>query len=229
MNYKKIYKNLILKVRKENRQKGTGLYYEKHHILPKCLGGLDDVKNYVLLNAKEHFIAHKLLTKMFPRNISIARAFNLMTHMNKNKYSLSSRDYAYAVELYRSCPVSEETKEKIRQHGNKGRKFSQEFKDKISKTMKKKELFKGENNPMYGKKHSEESLQKMRNRFFSEESKLLMSQNHANVVGEHNPMYGKKFKWMTNGKINKRVDLDKVDNFTKEGWKTGQTRIKKGA
>ena len=229
MNHQKIYENLIQKAKNEHRQKGKNVYYENHHILPSCLDGTNDEDNLVFLTAKEHFIAHKLLTKIYAKNISITRAFNLMVHMNKDKYALSSRDYAYAVELYRSCPVSEETKEKIRQHGNKGRKFSQEFKDKISKTMKEKELFKGEKNPMYGKKHSEESLHKMRNRVFSEESKLLMSQNHANVLGKNNPVYGVKFKWMTNGKINKRIDLDKVDNLIKEGWKTGQTRIKKGA
>ena len=37
--------------------------YEKHHILPKSMGGLD-ADNLVKLTLREHFIAHLLLTKM---------------------------------------------------------------------------------------------------------------------------------------------------------------------
>lgn len=42
-------------------------YSEKHHILPKCfgLGGVNDSLNFVYLSAREHFIVHRLLTKMF--------------------------------------------------------------------------------------------------------------------------------------------------------------------
>jgi hypothetical protein len=38
-------------------------YMEKHHIIPKSLGGNDE-GNIVTLTAKEHFVAHHLLTKM---------------------------------------------------------------------------------------------------------------------------------------------------------------------
>lgn len=51
---------------------------------------------------------------------------------------------------------------------------------------------KGENNPMYGKHHSEAAKQKMRNRVVSHETRSKMSLNHANVAGENNPFYGKK-------------------------------------
>jgi hypothetical protein len=39
MNYEKIYNQIIEKARAENRIKGTSVYYEKHYIVPKCLGG----------------------------------------------------------------------------------------------------------------------------------------------------------------------------------------------
>lgn len=39
-------------------------YIEKHHIIPKSLGGNDSKENLVKLTAKEHFICHLLLTKM---------------------------------------------------------------------------------------------------------------------------------------------------------------------
>ena len=39
MNYKRIYEELIERSRHENRQKHQGIYYEEHHIIPKCIGG----------------------------------------------------------------------------------------------------------------------------------------------------------------------------------------------
>jgi len=40
-------------------------YTEKHHIIPRSLDGSNDADNLVKLTAKQHFICHKLLTKMF--------------------------------------------------------------------------------------------------------------------------------------------------------------------
>lgn len=39
-------------------------YTEKHHIIPKSLGGTNSKENLVRLTAREYFIAHHLLTKM---------------------------------------------------------------------------------------------------------------------------------------------------------------------
>lgn len=39
-------------------------YKERHHIIPQCMGGTNDKSNLVDLTAREHFIAHLLLTKM---------------------------------------------------------------------------------------------------------------------------------------------------------------------
>ena len=38
---------------------------EKHHILPKSLGGTNDKSNLVALTPREHYICHLLLTKMY--------------------------------------------------------------------------------------------------------------------------------------------------------------------
>ncbi len=42
----------------------TTTYTEKHHIVPKSLGGNNRKDNLVRLTAREHFICHWLLTKM---------------------------------------------------------------------------------------------------------------------------------------------------------------------
>ena len=67
MNHQKVYDNIIKNAKFENRKKlrknkTNYIYYEKHHILPKCLGGNNDKENLVLLTAKEHYVCHKLLT-----------------------------------------------------------------------------------------------------------------------------------------------------------------------
>lgn len=48
-------------------QPETG-YTESHHVVPKSLGGSDDKNNLVKLTAKQHFVCHLLLTKMFAFN-----------------------------------------------------------------------------------------------------------------------------------------------------------------
>jgi hypothetical protein len=49
-----------------NRARGRILdcYTEKHHVIPRSLGGTDDTGNLVDLTAREHFICHWLLVKM---------------------------------------------------------------------------------------------------------------------------------------------------------------------
>ena len=58
--YKKWYFDIIDNA-KLNPKQG---YVEKHHIIPRCLGGTDDPVNLINLTAREHFICHLLLTKI---------------------------------------------------------------------------------------------------------------------------------------------------------------------
>jgi hypothetical protein len=39
-------------------------YGERHHIVPRCLGGTNEKANIVKLTAKEHFVCHALLVRM---------------------------------------------------------------------------------------------------------------------------------------------------------------------
>ena len=51
-----------------------GYYTECHHIVPKCMNGTDSSYNLVLLTAREHVIAHVLLSKIFPDNLKIIQS-----------------------------------------------------------------------------------------------------------------------------------------------------------
>jgi hypothetical protein len=83
MDYKKIYENLIKKAKIRTINKLT--YYEKHHIIPKCLGGSEIIENIVLLTPEEHYIAHQLLIKIYPNNEKLLFAALLMCTHNSDK------------------------------------------------------------------------------------------------------------------------------------------------
>jgi hypothetical protein len=75
MNYAKIYDALI------TRAKSRVLlgYRERHHIVPRCMGGTDDKENLVDLTAEEHFVAHQLLVKIYPGVSGLVFAVQMMT------------------------------------------------------------------------------------------------------------------------------------------------------
>ena len=97
--YKRWYDRIIT-----NRLKNPILneYTESHHIVPKCLGGIDDNNNLVKLTAREHYICHLLLTSIFP-NSSIEcrkmwKAFAMMawykSENQQRNYKINNRIYA---------------------------------------------------------------------------------------------------------------------------------------
>jgi hypothetical protein len=74
VNYEKHYIALIEKYGTTSRPfKG---YHERHHVLPKCMGGKDVYDNLVYLTARCHLLAHWLLMKAFPevKGLKIAYA-----------------------------------------------------------------------------------------------------------------------------------------------------------
>lgn len=58
MNYLGIYQAII--DRSIKRVKPNG-YYERHHIIPRSLGGTDDNDNIAFLTVREHYLVHLLL------------------------------------------------------------------------------------------------------------------------------------------------------------------------
>lgn len=62
MDYHRIYREFI----KDRREREPGLsgYTERHHILPRSLGGGDEPENLIRLTAEDHYFAHLLLAKM---------------------------------------------------------------------------------------------------------------------------------------------------------------------
>jgi len=176
MDYQKIYNQIINKAKQENRQKGNVVYYERHHIVPKCLGGTEDKKNLVLLTAREHFIAHKLLCEIHPGDNKLFFAYRMMAIMKSTDHT---RDYKISLHEFERIRLqsnnrlqqvisenpdwgkwnigkvrSEETKQKLRKH-NLGKKQTDEQRLKNSLAHL------GSNNHFFGKLHSIETRKKM--------------------------------------------------------------------
>lgn len=103
--YYKIYMDLITSRKSRGLNKRTfPQYTEKHHIIPVSLGGENSHENFVLLTAREHYIAHWLLTK-FTRGVNWNKMCNAFFRMcngyNQHiKRTYSSKQYARAASLY---------------------------------------------------------------------------------------------------------------------------------
>jgi len=129
MDYQKVYNRLIERARRESRVKVEGgTYYEAHHILPKCMGGGGKTSqwrthpNIILLTAREHFIAHRLLHATHPHNEKIRQALWAMSNQREGGrvYKVSSRLYevlriAHVDWLKHRRVVTQESAERIRQ------------------------------------------------------------------------------------------------------------------
>lgn len=78
------YFNIIQFAKKRNI---INVYFEKHHIVPKSLGGDNSSNNIVKLTAKGHYIVHHLLTKMTKGDskLKMVNAFWYMTNIKPNK------------------------------------------------------------------------------------------------------------------------------------------------
>ena len=127
--YTKWYNAIIAKAQIRVNQNG---YFEKHHIIPRSLGGTDDPSNLVKLTAKEHFICHLLLTKMVigTHKRSMYYASYMMVRGIRNQhYTPSSITYA----IVRSNMV---TANKERPGPNLGLTMPEETKAKISMSLK---------------------------------------------------------------------------------------------
>jgi len=82
MNYAANYERLIARA----RGRELSGYREKHHVVPRCMGGGNEAGNIVELTGEEHYVAHQLLVKMYPASRHLSHAAALMaTRCTGNK------------------------------------------------------------------------------------------------------------------------------------------------
>jgi hypothetical protein len=130
MNYEKHYTLLIERARNRILEG----YQERHHIVPRCMGGSDDAENIVSLTAEEHYVAHQLLVKMYPTNKGLIFAAHRMSsgkYRNNKLYCWIRTRHAHAISQM-----------------NTGKILTSQHKAKISKSLIGKNL--GSKNGMFG-------------------------------------------------------------------------------
>lgn len=178
MNYHKIYNSIVNRA-KQRIIKG---YRENHHITPKCIGGNDSEENLVQLTAREHFICHLLLAKIYGgKLIHAAHMMSNMNRYNSKNYSWLREEHAKNISTaLKGVPKSEEHKRKVSEGHKKRNKERKEN---------------GELHPNTGRKRTNEhnnnwyeSRKNGAGWIVSDSRKKKLSEK---MKGDKNPMWGK--------------------------------------
>jgi hypothetical protein len=192
-------------------------YVENHHIIPESfyIEFKKEDENLVFLTAREHFIAHKLLTKMFSgifhKKMSYAFKWFRSARNNPNVY-FNSKLYNVAKLNFK---LSEESKLKIKRNrpilsGKNNPRWGMHHSEKTKRKMS--IAHSGKNNPLWGTHLSEEHKRKisknnghsMLGKHHSEEAKRKMSETKIKNgvgIGDKNHMYGKHHSDETKRKL----------------------------
>ena len=190
MNYQKHYDQLIESRKLLNRKKSKDEYFERHHISPRCIGGSEEISNFILLTPREHYIAHWLLWKAL-RISKLAYAFRAIAINLKDKRRLTSKQYERAKLAIKQGDISEETREKMR-----NRIFTKETREKISNALK-------------GKSRSEETKNKIANTLTGRKRSPEEILNMKNAIRPL-PVWVKDKKKILNTKKYKEVNAEKA-------------------
>lgn len=182
MTYNEFIQNIIDTRGQWNIPEGE--YYEAHHIIPRCMGGLPkstakrkkrrEHPNIIWLYPDEHYKAHELLALENLDNMNLICAWNLM-----------SKNNTVLPEVYK---ILRERFSVLQSNRIKGKKLSEESKNKLSQSRK--EKYKNEPFPLTGRHLSEETKKKISkaHQFTSEETREKLRELN---LGEKNPMFGK--------------------------------------
>lgn len=152
--YTRWYQTIINEAQNQKRIRQTDDYYESHHIIPKCMGGTEEV----LLTAKEHFICHLLLCRMLEGSDK-HKMINALIKMAYSKSNGQKRYTARSFSLVRKL-IAEKNREmfkgKPKKHTNNGLtgtwERTKKHRQMLSDQRKGKQS--GEDNPFFGKTHS---------------------------------------------------------------------------
>jgi len=196
-----------------------GTYTEKHHIIPKSMGGSNKKENLVKLIPRAHYLAHYMLWKAYG-NREMAWAIIMMNGRCKKTY-LKSKLYEknrikmsnvmgnsrkgkkLSIEVRKKMSAahvgkvgSVETRKKM-SNSKKGKNNPNYGKERPIETRKKmSNSKKGKNHPNYGKKTSIETCKKISNSLLGkklsiEVRKKMSAAHKGKMCGEDNPNYGK--------------------------------------
>ena len=94
--YKELYERFIDS--RKQRSIISGGYYETHHIRPRIIGGTNSKDNLIRLTLKEHYFAHLILAKAYPKVKGLKKALAGMIGMMSYR-GASSLSYSLARQM----------------------------------------------------------------------------------------------------------------------------------
>ena len=137
--------------------------FEKHHIIPKSLGGKDNKTNIVKVSPKEHFILHKLLVKCVEEEYFQKMSSALfMMHLSNKKQT--GRNYQKEILKARKILKFDQNWQKGEKNSNYGLKWLKFDELKIQMKINKLETFNYiEQGWVYGRNMKYKNITKERN------------------------------------------------------------------
>jgi hypothetical protein len=135
------YLNRYLKFIDALKNQSIDGYSEKHHIIPRSMGGTDAKDNLINLTGRQHYLAHWMLWKAYGG--SMTRAFFMMSSVKKGscrsskRYDKARQEYAEEVRKQMTGKPAQskftpEHREKLRQ-AKLGKKLSVEHRANVGK------------------------------------------------------------------------------------------------
>lgn len=147
------YKFISHIINSRGQWNAPSIYWEGHHIIPKCLGGSGNTRqkheNIIRLTAAEHFMAHKLLVALFPDNSKLIYAFWAMCTLSDGSSIATAEEYE-AAKILRNKTIGKDVQAKLI-----GKKACACTRAKHSQAQA------GTLNGFYGKTHSDDSRKKL--------------------------------------------------------------------
>jgi hypothetical protein len=161
------YNSIIAKA--QMRDRSPNEYYERHHIVPKSMGGTQKKSNLVELTAREHYVCHLLLQKMVTNKRDLYKMTSAFAYLQKTKKKYTQRYTSRLFEYHKKLHIKVLT-----------------------------ERMTGPENPMYGKHHSKETLKRISETKtgvpanFSEEDRKRRSERMLTKNPNYDPVLQKR-------------------------------------
>lgn len=220
----KIYDQIIKRSKERNWVIPLDFYTENHHIVPRSLGGNNKKDNKVRLTAREHFICHLLLAKIYGGKMWFAA--NLMSNDGKH----GSKVYSWLKESFANF-ISNNNSNRVKIHNKKldiekniepvyledylkqgSWYIGSKFKDRVwvqnSKTKERTQVSINE----LVRYTENEWLIGMGKDHVTEDTRRKMREIHINSIWIYDPLSKKE----------KRVKEEIIISILKEGWELGR-------
>lgn len=212
--YTKIYYSIIHNA--QSRAIIDHTYVERHHIIPKSLGGSNKANNIVKLTSREHFVCHLLLVKMTdgPSKHKMVYAAWQMAHTsNRNP----KRNYKITSRQYETLSIDYANTRAARPGPRRGVKLTNETKRKCSIAKKGKTTWNKGISRTEEEKAKIAATRKAKSKDPNWNIRPPCSEEKANKIA--NSLKGKK--WANNGYERKYVSPNDFTSLISSGWVPG--------